>query len=163
MEIKKTYYIADDEHADSIYLSQHPVCIDLVEVERLAMEWNMTTSQALDMMHEADADEIAEYGVYDSDKSVIFQTGFIIGQSVKAIQDKLENGASEVPFESAKIYPWVLLRAEKFWIDRYGLNYALLKNMTTRAQVIINAQDHNAKDEYRAGVFIGYMAKQRTF
>ena len=62
----KTYYIANDEHADAIYGDQTPICIDLDEVKRLAREWDMTTEELLDQMHEADEDEISEYGVYDT-------------------------------------------------------------------------------------------------
>lgn len=65
--MKKTYYFANDEYVDAIYGNvDAPTCIDLAEVERLAREWDMTTAQLLEQMHEADAAEIAEYGVYDS-------------------------------------------------------------------------------------------------
>lgn len=43
-----------------------PICIDLAEVERLAREWDMTTEELLEQMHEADEDEIAEFGAYNS-------------------------------------------------------------------------------------------------
>ena len=62
----KTYYFADSTYADQIYGSQDPVCIDLPEVERLAKEWEMTTDELLQQMHEATTDEIETYGVYDS-------------------------------------------------------------------------------------------------
>ena len=62
----KTYYIADPEHSDAIYGDQLPVCIDLAEVERLAREWDMTTEDLLEQMHEASESEIEEYGVYDT-------------------------------------------------------------------------------------------------
>ena len=139
------------------------MCIDLAEVERLAREWGMRTSQLLDRMREADADEIAEYGVYDSDKSVILQTGFILGQAVKFIQDKGESGWTDIQFEKVKKYPWRWLLTEASWIARYGLNYALLEHMATRAQTIIDSCETEAKDEYRAGEVIGYMATQITF
>lgn len=64
--MKKTYYIANQEHADSIYGAENPVCIDLGEVGRLAGEWGMTTAELLEQMHEATAEEISEFGVYDS-------------------------------------------------------------------------------------------------
>ena len=38
--------------------------IDLHEVERLAREWDMTTEELLEQMHEASEDEIAEYGIW---------------------------------------------------------------------------------------------------
>ena len=64
--MKKTYYIANNEHSDKIYGSELPVCIDLAEVERLAREWDMTADELLEQMHEADEEEIEEYGVYNS-------------------------------------------------------------------------------------------------
>lgn len=62
----KTYYIADSAYSDQIYGNQEPICIDLAEVKRLAKEWDMTMDELLDQMHEASADEIETYGVYDS-------------------------------------------------------------------------------------------------
>lgn len=59
----KIYYIANAEHADAIYGDQLPICMDLNEVKRLAREWGMDTDELLEQMHEADEDEIAEYGV----------------------------------------------------------------------------------------------------
>ena len=61
----KTYYIANPEYSDAIYGNQTPTCIDLAEVERLAREWDMTTEELLEQMHEASEDEIAEYGIYE--------------------------------------------------------------------------------------------------
>lgn len=62
----KTYYFADDERADYIYGNQEPICIDIKEVERLAEEWELTTDELLEQMHEATAREIETYGVFDS-------------------------------------------------------------------------------------------------
>lgn len=61
----KKYYIANPEHADSIYGDELPVCIDLAEVERLAREWDMDTEELLEQMHEADVDELREFGTYE--------------------------------------------------------------------------------------------------
>ncbi|MBR2047147.1 MAG: hypothetical protein IJ960_00975 [Oscillospiraceae bacterium] len=61
----KHYYLANPEHSDAIYGDQYPVCIDLAEVKRLAHEWDMTTEELLDQMHEASDAEIAEWGVYE--------------------------------------------------------------------------------------------------
>ena len=63
--MKKTYYFANSEHADSIYGSEAPVCIDLNEVKRLAREWGMTAAEMLEQFHEATAAEIEEYGIYE--------------------------------------------------------------------------------------------------
>ena len=67
----KTYYIANDNYecSNSIYGSETPVCLDMEEVERLSREWGTPIQELLDMMHEADADEISEYGVYDSEEA----------------------------------------------------------------------------------------------
>ena len=62
----KIYYFANEDHADAIYGTENPVCIDLAEVERLAREWDMTPEELLEQMHEATAEEISEFGVYDS-------------------------------------------------------------------------------------------------
>lgn len=61
--MKNTYYIANPEYADAIYGDQLPTCMDLAEVQCLAREWDMTTDELLAQMHEADAAELAEYGV----------------------------------------------------------------------------------------------------
>ena len=42
-----------------------PICIDLNEVKRLAREWDMTTEELLEQMHEATVDEISEWGAYN--------------------------------------------------------------------------------------------------
>ena len=62
--MKKKYYFADDEYIDSIY-NGSPVCIDMAELKRLAREWEMTTAELRQQMHEASAEEIAEYGIYN--------------------------------------------------------------------------------------------------
>lgn len=62
----KTYYVADNKYADSIYGDQNPICMDIAEVKRLAKEWDMTTEELLDQMHEATPTETEIYGVYDS-------------------------------------------------------------------------------------------------
>jgi hypothetical protein len=61
----KIYYFADSEYADSIYGSLDPICIDYNEVSRLAREWDMTTEELLDQMHEASKAEIEQYGTYE--------------------------------------------------------------------------------------------------
>lgn len=63
--MEKTYYFANDEYIDAVYVGD-PVCIDRTEVQRLASEWDMTEEELMDQLHEATADEIEEFGVYDS-------------------------------------------------------------------------------------------------
>lgn len=60
------YYIASPEHMDVVYGSGEIVCIDAREVRRLAREWDMDPEELFSQFHEADEDEIAEYGVYDT-------------------------------------------------------------------------------------------------
>lgn len=161
--MKTYYYFPYSKYANAFFGDNSPVCIDLVEIERRALKSGMRVSQLLARMHEASAYEIAKYGVCDSDKSAIFQTGFILGQAVKFIQDNGESGWTDIQFEKVKKYPWRWLLTEASWIARYGLNYAMLEHMATRAQAIIDSRETKAKDEYRAGVVVGYMAAQITF
>lgn len=65
----KTYYFAEYPLADLIY-GDEPICIDLADVSRIANEMSLTTNDLLSLMHEASDDEIAEWGVYDSDISL---------------------------------------------------------------------------------------------
>ena len=62
---ENTYYFANPEHADCIYGSQDPICIDINEVKNLAIGWDMTVEDLLDQMHEASEAEIARWGVYN--------------------------------------------------------------------------------------------------
>lgn len=62
--MKCTYYfINSDVNPDTIYGSEMPVCITETEIARLAAEWE--NPDLMDLFHEATADEIDEYGVYD--------------------------------------------------------------------------------------------------
>lgn len=61
----KTYYFPDPEYIDAIFGGQSPCCLGHEEVARLSREdggWENIWEQ----VHEASAEEIAEYGVYDS-------------------------------------------------------------------------------------------------
>ena len=60
------YYFANDEYVDYIYGSGELVCIDFAEVKRLASEWKMTIEELMKQVHEATAEEITQYGIYDS-------------------------------------------------------------------------------------------------
>ena len=64
-KLQKKYYLSDDEYVDSIYGSDHPICIDMTELKRLAREWELTTAELRRQMHEASAEEIAGYGIYN--------------------------------------------------------------------------------------------------
>ena len=59
-EVKKIYYICTEGiEADKIYGDQYPFCMDADEVKRLSKEWEVDLFK---VMHEADEDEIKEYG-----------------------------------------------------------------------------------------------------
>lgn len=67
--MSKKYYFPNDEHIDRVFGVEMPCCLDTAEVNRLANEWavdNETPANVLEQFHEATADEIAEYGVYNS-------------------------------------------------------------------------------------------------
>ena len=54
------YIITEGPDADRIYGDQYPTCLSRAEVERLSKEWAV---DLLSVMHEASAEEIAEYGI----------------------------------------------------------------------------------------------------
>ena len=91
------------------------------------------------------------------------ESGWVIGQAAKAIADRRENGISATPFFQAQRYPARWLRNEKFWIDRYGLDYDKIKKMADIAQTIMHGEDGMLKQQYMASVFIGFLAKQTIF
>lgn len=67
----KPYYLPTSAYWDSAFGSQFPVCIDHEEAERLLYEWHGLPGANDDMefddlWREADEDEIAEYGTYES-------------------------------------------------------------------------------------------------
>ena len=64
----KNYYFADPDYIDSIYGSESPVCIDQPEIERLASEWGLGSDELMKQFHVATTEEIAEYGVYNSEE-----------------------------------------------------------------------------------------------
>lgn len=56
------YIITEGRVADEIYGEWNPICLSEDEVRRLSVEYETDLFQVL---HEASADEIATYGVYD--------------------------------------------------------------------------------------------------
>ena len=60
--LAKYYIVTEGPVADKIYGDQYPVCLSEREVTRLCNEWE---TNLFDIMHEASAEEIAEYGVYE--------------------------------------------------------------------------------------------------
>lgn len=58
--MKTYYFINSDINPEAIYGSEYPYCMDLAEVERLSREWDV---DLFGQMHEATADEIAEFGI----------------------------------------------------------------------------------------------------
>lgn len=70
--MKQEYYFPNSEHIDCWFGGSDPVCIDRQEAERLATAWETEEKAAADILnqlHEATTEEIAEYGVYDSDET----------------------------------------------------------------------------------------------
>lgn len=67
--MEKKYYFPNFEHIECWFCGIDPVCIDSQEVDRLTTAWETEEKAASDIfnqLHEATAEEIAEYGVYDS-------------------------------------------------------------------------------------------------
>lgn len=62
----KTYYFPDGKYIDAFFGSAEYICCDMPELERLARDWGVELCDLMEQVHEASADEIAEYGVYDS-------------------------------------------------------------------------------------------------
>lgn len=62
----KKYYFPNDEHIETFFGSEYPVCVDLAELYRLANGWDKSVDDLMEQMHEASESEIAEFGVYDS-------------------------------------------------------------------------------------------------
>lgn len=60
----KYYFVTDLELSDEIYGSSQPYCMSEDEVVRLSREWE---TDLFESMHEADADELKRWGVYDED------------------------------------------------------------------------------------------------
>ena len=59
-----TFYFPNTEYTDAFFGSKSPVCVDAVELDRLADEWGLDSDEIRAQVHEATQDEIAEYGVY---------------------------------------------------------------------------------------------------
>ena len=67
----KTYYFPNTEHCDGFFGRQDPVCVDLAELCSLADGWEVSFDQLRERVHEATAEEIRKYGVYDSPGSTL--------------------------------------------------------------------------------------------
>lgn len=67
----KPYYLPTNDHWHFVFQNVEPICIDREEAERLFDEWYGEYGADIgdefdDLWREADEDEIAEYGTYDS-------------------------------------------------------------------------------------------------
>lgn len=69
----RTYYLPNSDDWNVYYGTEAPVCVDRKEAERCFREWygpyganHDDTTEFDDIWREANADEIAEYGTYDS-------------------------------------------------------------------------------------------------
>lgn len=61
----KKYYFPNSEYIDAVFGGQYPVCLDREEVDRLSRE-DGEWENIWDQVHEATAQEIETYGVYNS-------------------------------------------------------------------------------------------------
>lgn len=71
VESDKTYYLPTADHWHFVFQNAEVICIDREEAERLYNEWYGDYGADIgdefdDLWREADADEIEEYGVYNS-------------------------------------------------------------------------------------------------
>lgn len=71
----KYYFINDLESADAIYSEVYPYCMSEDEVNSLSREWE---TDLFEHMHEADADEMKRWGVYDEQKNEIVYPGAVM-------------------------------------------------------------------------------------
>ena len=62
----KTYYFPDSEYAIDFFGSESPVCVDADELIRVSAEWGIDIDELMDQVHEANENEINEYGIYDT-------------------------------------------------------------------------------------------------
>lgn len=67
-DFSKKYFFPDDDHIESFFGSAMPVCVDLEELKRLAVGWGISFDELRGQTHEASRNEIAEYGVYNSEE-----------------------------------------------------------------------------------------------
>ena len=79
MKTGKTYYFPDQEHADAFFGAEHPVCVDEIELRRLAAGWDVPYDELREQVHEASAGEIREHGVYDSQESGVTRAWLVYG------------------------------------------------------------------------------------
>lgn len=62
VDAEPLYIVTEGQEADSVYGNQNPVCLPGYEVRRLSEEFG---TDLFEIMHEATAEEIATYGVYE--------------------------------------------------------------------------------------------------
>ena len=65
--MRKTYFFPNTENEENFFGSDNPICVDAEELSRLAREWSLTLDELMEQVHEANDDEIEEYGIYDAE------------------------------------------------------------------------------------------------
>lgn len=64
-ELREPLYMPDDEHLDSWFGSEYPVCLTAENIADLANGWSKTVEELMEQVHEASDIEIFEWGVYN--------------------------------------------------------------------------------------------------
>lgn len=59
---KRTYYFPHTEHIDKFFKNRPIMCIDIIDLRKLARTWHMEFNQVRSMVHIASKDELKTYG-----------------------------------------------------------------------------------------------------
>lgn len=65
--VEKDYFFPNIDQEDAFFGGQTPICVDRKELERLAVGWGIELEDLMKQVHEADPEEIREYGVYNAE------------------------------------------------------------------------------------------------
>ena len=65
--LDREYYFPNVDREDAFFGSQAPICVDKKELEFLAAGWGLEIEDLMEQVHEADPEEIMEYGVYNAE------------------------------------------------------------------------------------------------
>lgn len=65
--LDREYYFPNIDQEDAFFGGQTPICVDKAELERLATGCGLELEELMKQVHEADPEEITEYGVYNAE------------------------------------------------------------------------------------------------
>lgn len=65
--MKNYYYFPNTDQEEAFFGGKTPICVDKAELERLATGWGLEIEELIKQVHEADPEEITEYGVYNAE------------------------------------------------------------------------------------------------